>query len=96
VSAPQAEHKFRVGQVVGTPGAIAALGAAGESASKYLDRHVVGDWGDLDADDKRANDEAIGDEGRIFSAYILPTKVKIWVITEADRASTCILLPEEY
>jgi hypothetical protein len=63
-----------------------------------------GDWGDLTAEDKRLNDEAIKHGGRILSAYILPDGVKIWVITEAQsvdddprsRMSTCLLLPDEY
>ena len=93
--------KFSLGQVVATPGALAALQQAGESPTKFLMRHVVGDWGDVCADDAKANDAAVAHEGdeekqcRVLSSYL--TKVgKLWVITEADRSSTCILLPDEY
>jgi hypothetical protein len=50
----------------------------------------------LGQEDRRANDDAIAESARILSAYHLDTGVKIWIITEADRSSTCILLPEEY
>lgn len=90
---------FELGQVVATPGALEALDAAtpgGLLVQTYLDRHSTGDWGDLDDDDKRQNNMAVIDGSRIFSAYKLSTGAKIWVITEADRSSTTILLPEEY
>ena len=88
--------KFALGQVVGTPGALEALEASNQTASVFLDRHVQGDWGDLDDEDRRQNDEAVKDESRIFSAYRTAKGVKIWCITEADRSSTCLLLPSEY
>jgi hypothetical protein len=58
--------------------------------------HSTGNWGDLDAEDKQANDRAVltGDE-RILSSYQLPIK-KIWIITEADRSATTVLFPYEY
>lgn len=92
---------FELGQVVATPGALEAMDAAGVTPVDLLRRHSQGDWGDLSTDDKQSNDEAIRDGSRIFSAYILPTDVKLWVITEAKddtgkRNSTCILLPDEY
>jgi hypothetical protein len=73
----------------------------GVDIAAYLQRHHTGDWGDLSAGDKRLNDAAVRTgEGRIFSAYDLPGKpgsiTKIWIITEADRASTMVLLPSEY
>ena len=66
-----------------------------------VERHIAKDWGDLSDDDKRLNDEALHDGSRILSAYILPTDVKIWIITEAaddkgERAATSALLPSEY
>jgi hypothetical protein len=88
--------KFALGQVVGTPGAIEALEASNQTASAFLDRHIQGDWGDLDEEDRKLNDEAIQEGSRIFSAYHTAKGVKVWVITEADRSSTCLLLPEEY
>lgn len=92
---------FELGQVVATPGALRALEVAGMTPVALLQRHSQGDWGDLSLVDRHANDEAIRDGSRIFSAYILPTDAKIWIITEAvndtgHRASTCILLPDEY
>lgn len=87
---------FPLGQVVGTPGALEALENAGQSASEFLDRHVRGDWGIVDHEDQDANNLALKDGSRILSAYKLKSGVKIWVISEADRSSTCLLLPEEY
>jgi hypothetical protein len=92
---------FDLGRTLATPGALAALEEAGQSPPELLLRHIRGDWGDLDEDDKRANDEALKDGSRILSAYILPTKAKVWVITEAkddqgQRAATTLLLPDEY
>lgn len=90
------EPKFEVGQTVATPGALKAVGRSDASFTALLMRHVCGDWGDLSPEDARANDEALTNGDRILSAYVLSTGVKVWVITEADRSSTCILLPEEY
>ena len=92
---------FEIGQVVATPGALEALGTAGVTPVELLRRHSQGDWGDLSAEDKQSNDEGVQVGSRIFSAYVLPTNVKLWVITEAQddagkRNSTCILLPDEY
>ncbi len=87
---------FVLGQLVATPGALAKFEEAGQRPMEFLARHVSGDWGDLDVEDRRANDDAIAQCARILSAYHLDTGVKIWIITEADRSSTCILLPEEY
>ena len=88
--------KFALGQVVATPGAIELLQASCQSPAELLARHVRGDWGDLTPDDWELNDAALGDGGRILSAYRMPSGAKLWIITEADRSSTCILLPEEY
>jgi len=88
--------KFVVGELFGTPGAVAAFGASGQQAGEFLRRHIVGDWGEVDAEDKKANDWSVANGERILSAYTLSTGVRIWIITEADRASTTILLPEEY
>ena len=90
------DRKFPLGQVVSTPGALEALDKSGQQPWQLLVRHVQGDWGDLDAQDRRLNDEAVKDGSRILSAYTLTTGVRLWVITEADRSSTCLLLPEEY
>ncbi len=87
---------FPLGQVMATPGALAAFEAAGEDPATYLDRHNVGDWGDLDEHDIKENEYSLGRGLRLWSAYILSTGVKVWVITEADRSATTVLLPSEY
>lgn len=96
-----ASPKFALGQQVGTPAALKEIHEAGQSALALLARHVAGDWGDLDDEDKRHNDEALKDGSRILSAYNLRSGVRIWIITEAaddsgQRAATTILLPDEY
>lgn len=88
--------KFPLGRTVATPGALDALLQAGQSPAFFLDRHVRGDWGDVDAEDRRANEEALFHDERLLSAYRTLKGERLWVITEADRSSTCILLPEEY
>jgi hypothetical protein len=87
---------FQLGQLVATPGAINALQKTGETPLPYLNRHLAGNWGDCDDQDAKANDDALANGGRIFSVYHLTDGIKIWVITEADRSSTCVLLPSEY
>ena len=87
---------FALGHLVATPGALAALADAKQVAGEFLRRHIVGDWGEVGADDQRANGNDLAHGGRLLSAYTLSTGVKVWIITEADRSSTCILLPEEY
>src|ERR1700730_17451903 len=77
------------------PGALAAIGVSGDDVSTYLTRHQSGDWGDIDAHDRRENQLSLEQGFRLMSVYTLSIPgVKIWVITEADRSSTCILLRE--
>ena len=85
-----------LGQTSGTPGALDALEEAGVSPVSLLRRHHAGDWGELDDHDRAANAAALRDGERVLSSYRLPTGVKVWAITEADRASTLLLLPDEY
>ena len=85
-----------LGRVVSTPGALGAFTEAGEHPFVFLARHANGDWGDLCPEDARANERALRTGERLLSAYGLRDGTKIWIITEADRSSTCILLPEEY
>ena len=87
--------KFSLGTVVATPGAIELLEQNSLPASSFLSRHISGDWGVLDAEDTQANEDAIQYGNRILSSYILNGE-KLWIITEADRCSTCLLLPREY
>ena len=88
--------KFPLGHVVATPGALRALDEAKHSPQEFLNRHVAGDWGDIDNADRRENDLSVVEGLRIFSVYRLRDGTKLWIITEADRSSTCILLPDEY
>ena len=88
--------KFSLGQVVATPGALGALQRAGQSAQEFLARHAVGDWGDLDAHDRRENALALREGFRLLSAYRTTTGERLWLITEADRSVTTLLLPDEY
>jgi hypothetical protein len=89
--------RLELGRIVATPGALTALSRAGQRAADFLIRHQRSDWGDVGPDDAAANDRAsaAGDE-RVLSAYRLRTGVRIWVITEADRSATTVLLPDEY
>src|SRR5262249_22128724 len=91
---------FKLGQVVATPAALEALDKAGQQPWQLLVRHVQGDWGDLDAEDRHLNDEGLKDGSRLLSAYTLKTGERVWVITEAaddrgNRAATTLLLPDE-
>ena len=85
---------FKHGQIVATPGAL-VLAGNGVNLLKYLERHLSGDWGDLDDEDKAENDFSVKNGFRILSAYNTPSG-RLWVITEADRSVTTFLLPEEY
>ena len=87
---------FPMGQIVGTPCALKTIEDAGQSPAEFLDRHRQGDWGEVDGGDWALNDQALEDGTRILSAYRTVKNVRIWIITEADRSSTCLLLPEEY
>ena len=94
--------RFRLGQMMVTPGAAQALEESGESPVEILRRHAHGDWGDLDAHDRQMNERAIADERcpgrrlRVLSTYKTKLGVKLYVITEHDRSYTTLLLPEEY
>lgn len=92
---------FELGRVVATPASLRVLEDSNQTPHEFLHRHVHGDWGDLSEDDHEANEVALRDGSRIFSAYITGSGTRIWIITEAvndrgHRASTTILLPEEY
>jgi hypothetical protein len=88
---------FPLGQIVATPNALALLTKTGVTPLSLIHRHVIGDFGDVCDEDKRANLQALKDETRIFSGYLIGSEGdKIWVITEADRSVTTLLLPEDY
>ncbi len=86
--------KFPLGQIVITSNALATL--SHDDILPALGRHVLGDWGELDEEDKRANDRALLSGSRLLSAYRSAQDVKFWIITEADRSVTTVLLPEDY
>lgn len=93
--------KFMPGMFVSTPGALAVMEHARVLPIDLLNRHVNGDWGDLDAEDQERNEDALKDSSRLFSAYKLNDDIKVWIITEAVndigiRSATTILLPDEY
>jgi hypothetical protein len=91
---------FSLGRIVATPGALRLAESGAFDPAELLGRHVRGDWGDLDAFDRRENERALRSGARIFSAYQM-AQGRVWIIIEATddagaRHSTCILLPEEY
>lgn len=89
-------RRFPLGQVVATPGALFTLASLNVSPWTLLSRHVRGDWGELYEHDRRENERALTEKARLLSAYTLPAETRIWIITEADRSATTLLLPEEY
>jgi hypothetical protein len=90
---------FDSGRIVATQGALDAIrqveGDMGVGL-EYINRHLKGDWGELCDEDVKENEYSLEHGLRLMSVYTLPTGVKIWIITEADRSATTILLPEEY
>jgi hypothetical protein len=88
--------RFPLGRVVATPGALAALEETGESPGLFIKRHVTGDWGNVDEHDRQENELSVVQGFRLLSAYTLSNGTKLWIITEADRSSTTLLLPSEY
>ena len=102
--------RFALGQLVATPGAMELLEQTGFSALALISRHVHGDWGDCCDEDKETNELSVRQRMRVMSVYrrvdaerlqqtpqdkrsSLPT---IWIITEANRSVTTLLLPEDY
>ena len=88
-----------LGRLLATPAALRLLDVHEIDLLTLLSRHARGDWGDVDAGDARANDAAVCRGGRLISAYVLAStreRPRVWVITEADRSATTVLLPEEY
>jgi hypothetical protein len=89
------EPKFTLGKTYATAAVAAWAERQGIDLARYLRRHHYGDWGDLDEEDKRANEDALTDETRIFSCYLIGGE-KIYLITEADRSHTTVLFATEY
>jgi hypothetical protein len=88
--------RFALGQTVITPGAEEALEIAGQTASEFLRRHMTGDWGELSEDDVKENELSLEQGFRLLSRYETAKGERLWIITEADRSATTILLPIEY
>ena len=88
--------RFPLGQTFITPGAEEALQIAGQTATEFLRRHMSGDWGELSDEDVRENEFSLKEGLRLLSAYQTGKGQKLWIITEADRSATTILLPSEY
>jgi len=84
-----------LGQVVATPGALKLLEEAGKDPLSYLARHRSGDWGELDPHDRKENELSLRHGWRLVSRYPVGGGI-VWIITEADRSYTTILLPSEY
>ena len=95
-SQPNTIRRFALGQTFITPGAEEALMIAGQTALEFLRRHMCGDFGELPEDDLRQNDLSLKEGFRLLSAYRTAKGQKLWIITEADRSSTTILLPSDY
>lgn len=86
--------KFQPGHIVATPGAL-SLAEQGVNLLPYLQRHLNGDWGDLDEEDQAENEFSLQHGYRLLSSYHTPHG-KLWIITEADRSTSTFLTPEEY
>lgn len=86
--------RFKLGRIVSTPNALAQL--TQEDILRGIQRHQAGDWGDVGAEDRQANDQALIEGTRLLSAYRAANGTKFWIITEHDRRTTTILLPEDY
>ena len=88
------EPRFPLGRILATPGVLESV-----SQEELLDavaRHASGDWGVVDEDDRKANDADLRNGERLLSAYVTRSGTKFWIITEADRSTTTVLLPDEY
>jgi hypothetical protein len=87
---------FPLGQVVATPGALQVLDQAAVNAWDLLRRHQRGDWGNVPPEDAEENGRSVANGWRILSSYPVSEEHRIWIITEADRSVTTLLLPDEY
>jgi hypothetical protein len=89
-------RRFALGQTFITPGAEEALQIAGQDSIEFLRRHMSCDWGDVSEEDAQENDFSLIEGFRLLSSYQTGKGQQLWIITEADRSSTTILLPSEY
>ena len=86
---------FDLGAVVATLGALELLVSTATNPAELLERHASGDWGEVPPEDARENARSLKYGWRVVSSYEVAGE-RLWIITEADRSSTCILRPEEY
>ena len=86
--------KFNPGNICSTPGVLAEINM--RDITDALNRHLLGDWGSLSEEDREANEDALLNEGRLLSSYVSSNEIEFWIITEADRSVTTLLLPSEY
>ncbi len=86
--------RFRLGRILATPGVLGSVPEA--EMLDAIARHSVGDWGNVVDDDRQANEDALRDGARLLSVYVTGAGTRFWVMTEADRCSTTVLLPDEY
>ena len=94
MSAKELRAKFRLGWIVSTPNALSHL--TNEDILTAIQRHHAGDWGDVDDSDRKENELSLERGFRLFSVYRSASGMKFWLITEADRSVTTVLLPEDY
>jgi hypothetical protein len=87
---------FLLGKIVATPGALASLEGAKQPPTCFLARHANGDWGELDPTDVAENKHSLIHGFRLLSSYQTDAGAKLWIITEADRSATTLLLPDKY
>ncbi|WP_044490241.1 hypothetical protein [Burkholderia pseudomallei] len=91
----RAGPRFKIGRIFATPAAVDALDRTRTSIVDLLIRHMRGDWGDLSESDRQQNELALMGGARLLSSYPVGT-ARIWIVTEADRSATTLLLPDEY
>jgi len=87
---------FPLGDLVATPDALSLLERHRINPLSLVGRHLQGDWGIVNESDRKANDDALKSGNRILSSYTVGEKDRVWIISTADRSSTCILTPSEY
>ena len=85
---------FRLGRIVATPCLLKSINQ--DEILAGIRRHQAGDWGDLREEDRRENDLCLNNGGRLLSVYHSAKGVKFYIITEADRSATTVLMPEDY
>ena len=87
---------FPLGQILITPGARDALAQSGQTSGQFLARNCACDWGEVSNATRDQNNQALVSGDRLHSIYSTSNGAKLWVITEADRSVTTLLLPDEY